>query len=607
MLYTHLLNIKNMKRLLLLLVLMLPLWATAQTLQTKWAAKVDKNCPRAEYPRPILQRTQWLCLNGQWDYAILDKGCVEPTEWDGKITVPFCVESQLSGVQKSLTEKQELWYHREFVVPAAWKGKRVMLNFGAVDWQADVDVNDVHLGSHKGGYTAFGYDITPYLTAKGGQKLVVRVYDPTNKGYQPIGKQTLSPSGIWYTAVSGIWQTVWLEPVAASHITRVNAVADVTHESVELTLRSENGDGCVAEAVLLDGGKEVSRARGMANGTLRLAVPEAKLWTPEHPFLYKLRLTLRRDGKVVDEVKSYAAMRTIGTARDWDQGCMRMQLNGRNYFQYGPLDQGWYPDGLYTAATDEAMLYDLDVTKRLGFNMIRKHVKVEPDRWYYMCDSLGLLVWQDMPSGDRSPRWQNHNWFDGEELIRSEASEANYRKEWKEIIDLLYSNPCVGTWVPFNEAWGQFKTPEIVAWTKAYDPTRLVNPASGGNHYACGDILDMHNYPAPAMILFDPTRVNVLGEFGGIGLALDGHLWFADRNWGYVQFKSSEEVTSEYVKYAGMLLDLVGKGYSAGVYTQTSDCEGEVNGLITYDRKVVKVDIDKVAAANKALVESLSK
>lgn len=580
---------------------------SAQTLTTPWADKVDRQCPRSEYPRPILQRSQWLCLNGQWDYAILDKGCVAPTEWDGRITVPYCVESQLSGVQKPLTEKQELWYHRQFVVPAAWKGKQVMLNFGAVDWQADVYVNDIHVGCHKGGYTAFGFDITPYLHSKGSQKLVVRVYDPTNKGYQPVGKQTLTPHSIWYTAVSGIWQTVWLEPVAQSHITHIASAADIRHSSVELTLRSSaDNDGSIVEAVLTDGGETVSTAKGMPNGTMRLQVPEAKLWTPEHPYLYTLTLTLRKDGKAVDHVRSYIAMRTIGTERDWDEGCVRLQLNGRNYFQYGPLDQGWYPDGLYTAATEEAMRYDLEVTKRLGFNMIRKHVKVEPDRWYYLCDSLGILVWQDMPSGDYGNQWEPYKYNGGTDRQRSMASAENYYREWKEIVDQCGPHPCVVVWVPFNEGWGQFETEKIVAWTQAYDPTRLVNPASGGNHRDCGDIFDLHHYPQPTMFLSDPNRANVLGEYGGIGLPLAGHLWKEDQNWGYVKFQNKEEVTAEYVRYAEQLKNFVRRGYSAAVYTQTTDVEGEVNGLLTYDRRELKVHPEAVAKANREVIEIIN-
>ena len=579
----------------------------AQTLKTPWTEKVDRQCPRPEYPRPILQRSQWLCLNGQWNYAILDKGCFEPTEWQGMITVPFCVESQLSGVQKPLTENQELWYHRQFEVPASWKGKHVMLNFGAVDWQADVYVNDIHVGTHRGGYTAFSFDITPYLHNKGSQKLVVRVFDPTNKGYQPVGKQTLTPHSIWYTAVSGIWQTVWLEPVAQNHITHIASAADIRHGSVELTLcSSESNDGSIVEAVLIDGGKTVSTAKGMPNGTLRLRVPDAKLWSPEYPFLYGLKLTLKKGGKIVDCVSSYVAMRTIGVCRDWKEGYMRMQLNGRNYFQYGPLDQGWYPDGLYTAATEEAMRYDLEVTKQVGFNMIRKHVKVEPDRWYYLCDSLGILVWQDMPSGDYGNHWEPNKYNGGTDRQRSASSSENYYREWKEIVDQCGQHPCVVVWVPFNEGWGQFETEKVAAGTKEYDPTRFVNPASGGNHRDCGDIFDLHHYPQPAMFLSDPNRVNVLGEYGGIGLPLAGHLWKEDQNWGYVKFQNKDEVTAEYVKYAEQLKGFVRRGYSAAVYTQTTDVEGEVNGLLTYDRRELKVDPLAVAKVNREVIEIIN-
>lgn len=584
-------------------------WAPAgDRIRTTWAEQINPSNVLPEYPRPLMERTDWMNLNGLWDYAVTAVDAAKPAQADGQILVPFAIESSLSGVGRMLSDQENLWYKRSFTVPSSWKGKHVLLHFGAVDWKADVWVDDVYVGGHTGGYTPFSFDITEALIAKGAHTLTVKVWDGTDRGYQPRGKQVSNPDGIWYTAVSGIWQTVWMEPVAEHYIADLRITPDIDARTLTIEPAvSCPAKGDLAEVTVFDGKTVVASARSLGGQPVVVNMPtDAHLWCPDDPFLYTLKVELKKGGKTVDKVDSYAAMRKFSTGRD-AQGYYRMMLNNKPLFQMGPLDQGWWPDGLYTAPTDEALLSDVLMLKKMGFNMIRKHVKVEPARWYTHCDREGIIVWQDMPSGDRSPRWQNHNWFDGEELIRSEASEANYRKEWKEIIDLLYSNPCVGTWVPFNEAWGQFKTPEIVAWTKAYDPTRLVNPASGGNHYACGDILDMHNYPAPAMILFDPTRVNVLGEFGGIGLALDGHLWFADRNWGYVQFKSSEEVTSEYVKYAGMLLDLVGKGYSAGVYTQTSDCEGEVNGLITYDRKVVKVDIDKVAAANKALVTSLSK
>jgi beta-galactosidase/beta-glucuronidase len=319
-----------------------------------------------------------------------------------------------------------------------------------------------------------------------------------------------------------------------------------------------------------------------------------------------VEVALTVGGKQVDKVKSYVAMRKVGMHRD-KNGIVRMQLNNKDLFNFGPLDQGWWPDGLYTAPSYEAMIYDIDKTKEWGFNMIRKHVKVEPELWYTYCDKVGILVWQDMPNGDRSPQWQNRNYFNGVENVRSAASEANYRKEWKEIVDQFSTHPCINVWVPFNEAWGQFKTEEIVEWTKQLDPTRLVSPASGGNHYTCGDILDLHNYPGPDMYLYDAQRVTVLGEYGGIGYPIEGHLWVTDKNWGYIQFNSVKDVTDEYVKYAEQLYDYIFKGFSGAVYTQTTDVEVEVNGFMTYDRKVIKMEEDRIREVNKKIVNSLNK
>lgn len=574
-------------------------------IKTKWAEQINPAAVLPEYPRPAMERAEWKNLNGEWAYAIREKGGVEPAAFDGTILVPFAVESSLSGVQKTVGEKNELWYKRTFTVPASWKGKQVMLNFGAVDWKTDVFVNDILIGSHQGGFTPFSFDVTPYLVGKGEQKLVVRVWDPTEKGFQPIGKQTSKPEGIWYTAVTGIWQTVWLEPVAVNHVTAIKAIPDVDKELVDVTVSAAKC--CSAdyiEVAILDGGKQVATAKGVAGNPLRLAVKSPKLWSPENPVLYDMKVSLFSNGKKIDEVSSYTAMRKISTKRDAN-GIMRMQLNNKDYFQYGPLDQGWWPDGLYTAPTDEALLYDIKKTKDWGFNMIRKHVKVEPARWYYHCDKEGILVWQDMPSGDHGNRWEPHVYNGGTDKNRSNESIANYYQEWKEIMDLCISHPSVVMWVPFNEAWGQFKTEEVIAWTKKYDPSRLVNPASGGNHRPCGDVLDLHNYPGPNMFLFDAVRVNVLGEYGGIGLPLEGHLWQQGKNWGYVQFKNSDEVTAEYVKFANELKDMVKRGFSAAVYTQTTDVEGEVNGLMTYDRKVIKINEKAVKEANQSVIRML--
>ena len=576
-------------------------------IKTKWAEQIDPQNVLPEYPRPQLERTDWVNLNGEWEYAIKPKGEVEPNSFDGNILVPFAVESSLSGVQKEVGENNELWYKRSFTVPANWKNKDVVLNFGAVDWKADVFVNDILIGSHQGGFTPFSFNITPYLTGKSNQKLVVRVWDPSDRGYQPRGKQTSNPEGIWHTPVTGIWQTVWLEPVATNHITSVKSIPNIDNGTMNVTVgTSQPCNTAVVEVKLLDKGQVVASAKGIQGKELRLAVQNPTLWDTSNPYLYDMKVSLTKDGKVVDDVKSYTAFRKISSKRDAN-GIMRMQLNNKNLFQYGPLDQGWWPDGLYTAPTDEALLYDIVKTKDWGFNMIRKHVKVEPARWYYHCDKEGMLVWQDMPSGDMGNQWAPHTYNGGTDKERSSASIANYYQEWKEIMDLCVSHPSVVVWVPFNEAWGQFDTEKVAEWTKNYDPSRLVNPASGGNHRACGDILDLHNYPGPSMFLFDPQRITVLGEYGGIGLPLENHLWWNKRNWGYVQFKNSDEVTAEYVKYANELKEMVDRGFSAAVYTQTTDVEGEVNGLMTYDRKEIKINEAAVKNANQAVINQLSK
>lgn len=577
-------------------------------IKTKWAEQINPKNVLPEYPRPQLERTDWVNLNGEWEYAIKPRGGAEPAAFDGNILVPFAVESSLSGVQKEVGENNELWYKRTFTVPANWKNKDVVLNFGAVDWKTDVFVNDILIGSHQGGFTPFSFNITPYLTGKNNQKLVVRVWDPSDKGYQPRGKQTSNPEGIWYTPVTGIWQTVWLEPVATNHITSVKSIPNIDNGTVNVTVGTSVPccNTSIVEVKLMDKGQVVASAKGLQGKELRLAVQNPTLWDTSNPYLYDMKVSLINDGKVLDDVKSYTAFRKISSKRDAN-GIMRMQLNNKNLFQYGPLDQGWWPDGLYTAPTDEALLYDIVKTKDWGFNMIRKHVKVEPARWYYHCDKEGILVWQDMPSGDMGNQWAPHTYNGGTDKNRSAESVANYYQEWKEIMDMCISYPSIVVWVPFNEAWGQFDTEKVAEWTKNYDPSRLVNPASGGNHRACGDILDLHNYPGPNMFLYDPQRVTVLGEYGGIGLPLENHLWWNKRNWGYVQFKNSDEVTAEYVKYANDLKGMVDRGFSAAVYTQTTDVEGEVNGLMTYDRKEIKINEAAVKKANQAVIDQLSK
>jgi beta-galactosidase/beta-glucuronidase len=590
-------------------------WKPAgEKIKTAWTANVDPAAPLSEYPRPIMERGQWQSLNGLWDYAIVPRGSSIPQSFDGKILVPFAVESSLSGVQKPVGDGQELWYTRTFAIPPDWKNKQILLNFGAVDWKADVWINSIKIGSHTGGYTPFSFDISPYLLKAALQMLTVRVFDPSDKGFQPRGKQVDNPGGIHYTSVTGIWQTVWIEPVNADHIRSVKTVPNIDGGNFSMTVETDGArPSDIIEVKVLDNGAVISTAKAIPGQELIAAVPSGKLWSPESPFLYSFDISLKRNGTEIDNIKSYGALRKISMKRD-GTGIVRLQLNNADYFHFGPLDQGWWPDGLYTAPTDEALLFDIKKTKALGFNTIRKHVKVEPARWYYHCDREGMLVWQDMPSGDRlvssrgerTPQWQTRNFYTGPELQRSQASEENFRREWKEIMDLLYSNPCIVMWVPFNEAWGQFKTADIAEWTKTYDPSRLVNSASGGNHYqGVGDILDTHKYPEPDFPMFDGAKACVLGEYGGIALVLDGHLWSNEKNFGYIQYKTSDEVTDTYVRYAEKLKKMIAAGFTAAIYTQTTDVETEVNGLMTYDRQVMKVNEERVRKINREVCAAL--
>lgn len=595
-------------------------WAPAgDNLRTPWADNVNPANVLPEYPRPQMKRDGWKSLNGLWDYSVTGADAASPASSEGKILVPFAIESSLSGVGRTVKPSEALWYTTSFDIPKEWKGKRTLLNFGAVDWKAEVYLNDILLGTHTGGFTEFSFDITPYIAAKSNQKLIVKVTDATDEAgtFQPRGKQASRPNGIWYTQVTGIWQTVWIEAVADGSIGTYNAVADLKASTLTITpsiSRSREGDIVVAE--LLEGKQGydtdkpsatvLATAKAAAGNSICIPVQDARKWSPDSPYLYGLRLSLVRDGKVIDKVDGYAAMREISVVRD-QNNIKRMALNGEKLFHYGPLDQGWWPDGLYTAPSDEALRFDIEKTKELGLNMIRKHIKVEPARWYYHCDRLGILVWQDMPciTDNRDNKWDTSDMDRGCDVIVPEEWKANYFKEWKEIIDARKMFPCVVVWVPFNEAWGQFETEKAAAFTKAADPTRLVNPASGGNFRRCGDILDMHHYPDPHMNIFYGDYVNVVGEYGGIGLPIQGHLWQKDKNWGYVQYKTSDEVTDVYAEYAEKLKALVKMGCSGAVYTQTTDVEGEVNGFMTYDRKVMKMDFARVAEINRQVIGSM--
>ncbi len=569
-------------------------------IKTEWADKVDPQNVLPEYPRPIMERPQWLNLNGLWDYAITKKDAPLPKTFDGKILVPFAIESSLSGVGKTVKADQSLWYERKFQIPEDWKGKNVLLNFGAVDWKAEVFVNGNKIGEHTGGYTPFSFNITKNLK-DGENSLAVRVWDSTGNGL-PRGKQIENPRGIFYTSVSGIWQTVWLEPVSASHISGLKITPDLDSSSFDIKVDSDD-KSATATIKVLDNGKVVAQTTAAANKTANIPVKNPKLWWPKSPFLYDLEITLsNKGGEQVDSVKSYAAMRKFSIAKHGRFGGVDFTLNNKKFFTFGPLDQGWWPDGLYTAPTDEALKFDIQRTKDLGFNSIRKHVKVEPARWYTHCDRLGMVVWQDMPSmfgeGDG---WQPRGFFQGEERTVSKKFEETYRKEWKEIMESLHSYPCIAIWVPFNEAWGQFKTKEITEWTKSMDPSRLVNSASGGNYFDCGDIVDSHDYGNPIMYMFNNQKVNVVGEYGGIGCAVDGHLWVKDKNWGYGKMRSQEEVTKRFVELTNRFIDMTKYGCFGAIYTQTTDVEIEVNGLFTYDRKVLKVDEEKVREVNQKL------
>lgn len=569
-------------------------------IKTEWADKVDPQNVLPEYPRPIMERPQWLNLNGLWDYAITKKDAPLPKTFDGKILVPFAIESSLSGVGKTIKADQSLWYERKFQIPEDWKGKNVLLNFGAVDWKAEVFVNGNKIGEHTGGYTPFSFNITKNLKDSE-NSLAVRVWDSTGNGL-PRGKQIENPRGIFYTSVSGIWQTVWLEPVSASHISGLKITPDLDSSSFDIRVDSDD-KSATATIKVLDNGKVVAQTTAAANKTANIPVKNPKLWWPKSPFLYDLEITLsNKGGEQVDSVKSYAAMRKFSIAKHGRFGGVDFTLNNKKFFTFGPLDQGWWPDGLYTAPTDEALKFDIQRTKDLGFNSIRKHVKVEPARWYTHCDRLGMVVWQDMPSmfGEGNG-WQPRGFFQGEERTVSKKFEETYRKEWKEIMESLHSYPCIAIWVPFNEAWGQFKTKEITEWTKSMDPSRLVNSASGGNYFDCGDIVDSHDYGNPIMYMFNNQKVNVVGEYGGIGCAVDGHLWVKDKNWGYGKMRSQEEVTKRFVELTNRFIDMTKYGCFGAIYTQTTDVEIEVNGLFTYDRKVLKVDEEKVREVNQKL------
>ncbi|WP_118194146.1 glycoside hydrolase family 2 protein [Albibacterium indicum] len=571
-----------------------------------WAENIDVTNVHQEYPRPQMVREDWVNLNGLWDYAITPKEANKPANFEGNILVPFAVESALSGVGRTVGKDSILWYNTNFKAPSS-RNKRLLLHFGAVDWKSEIFINGQSVATHEGGFDPFTVDITDYVKGRT-QELTVKVWDPTDEGPQPRGKQIRNPHGIWYTPVTGIWQTVWIEAVPETHIVSTKHTPDIDNEELSFTAKVANAKaGDQLRVTVLDGQQEVSSQEFGVNEEIKLAITNQKLWSPENPHLYDLNIELLRNGKVIDQVDSYFAMRKISMEKD-SKGIQRMLLNNEFVFQYGPLDQGWWPDGLYTAPSDEALKFDVIKTKEMGFNMIRKHIKVEPARWYYHCDQLGMLVWQDMPSGDLGNRWDSRPGVFGlaTEQDRSAESEAYYKKEWNLIMDALHNFPSIVMWVPFNEAWGQFKTKEITEWTMEKDPSRIVNSASGGNFHPTGHIVDLHNYPEPAMPspdLFGEDYILILGEFGGLGLPVDDHVWQQKDNWGYQSFKTPDELFDRYSALMDRIPNLIRAGLSGAVYTQTTDVEVEVNGLMTYDRKVIKIPVEKLKQVHQKLYD----
>ncbi len=546
-------------------------------LLTRWAKDVSPDKALPEYPRPQLARKDWLNLNGLWQFSKAEASAHPPfgQELSERILVPYPIESALSGVMR---HEERMWYRRIFDVPKNWAGRRVLLHFGAVDWEASVYLNGTPLGTHRGGYDGFDFDITDSLKSDGAQELVVGVWDPTDQGSQPRGKQVLKPGGIMYTPTSGIWQTVWIEPVAESHIASLKIVPDLDRSNVHVTVNA-SGAKSAAHLEVLDGDQIVAKADGETGAPLDIPLTSAKRWTPDAPFLYGLKVTLA--GQNADAVESYFGMRKISLGKD-KKGITRILLNDEFVFQVGPLDQGFWPDGLYTAPTDEALRWDIETTKKFGFNMSRKHVKVEPERWYYWADKLGLIVWQDMPAGDN----------------KTPDAKKQFEVELTRMLEGRGNHPSIVMWVIFNEGWGEFDVPRLTDLVKTLDPSRLANNASGWTGMKVGDVIDMHHYPDPASPKLEENRAAVLGEFGGLGLALPGHTW-SKSSWDYRGVGGPEQLTAAYVRMLGTAWDLKeNAGLCAAVYTQITDVETECNGLITYNREVVKVDVARTRAAN---------
>jgi hypothetical protein len=561
----------------------LPAWQPARApLMTRWASDVSPTNSHPEYPRPQLARPEWRNLNGLWDYAVRPIASGLPANYDGQILVPFPIESALSGVMKPLGANDALWYRRTAQIPPEWKGRRIRLQFGAVDWQCKVMVNGRDVGQHRGGYERFAFDITDCLRWDRPEEIMVVDSDPT-EGDQPRGKQSHKPQGIFYSPNSGIWQTVWLEPVPEVCIDGLWMTPDLDAKGLRLRVAVNSlADDLQVEAAALADGAAVSHVIGSAGAELFLPLAKPKLWSPDSPFLYDLQVTLKKNGKEVDRVASYFGMRQVALLKD-GQGIAHILLNGQPLFQIGTLDQGFWPDGIYTAPTDDALRSDLAFLKAAGFNLTRKHVKIEPDRWYYWCDRMGLLVWQDMPSGNNA----------------TPEGQREFESELMHMVKDLHDHPSIILWVLFNEGWGQYDTQRLTQRLKTLDPSRLVDDASGWADMHVGDIVDGHSYPGPPILEPESRRATVIGEFGGLGLIPEGHCWSTNRNWAYRMEPDAAALRNDYLLLLRQVWSLHHlRGLSAAVYTQTTDVETECTGLLSYDRAVSKLTPEALAQAN---------
>lgn len=571
-------------------------WSPADNpLLTQWAGDIDPANPWPEYPRPAMVREEWTNLNGFWDYAITEKDH-QVNEWDGKILVPYPIESALSGVKKRINENQVLWYKRDLVIPSSWKDKRIILNFEASDWQTSIWIDNKAAGEHKGGYDPFSFDISDYVKAGERHELRVRVWDPTDEGTQPAGKQVNEPGSIWYTPSSGIWQTVWMEPVDDIYIKSFRISTDISEGTIMIQPEiSSFGEGLNLRAEILKDNKVIQATESKSDEDIILKLDDYELWSPDNPVLYDMEIKLIKEGEIIDRIKSYAGFRKISLGKDGDD-YLRILLNDEFVYQNGPLDQGFWPDGLYTPPGDEAMRYDLEMIKKMGFNMLRKHVKVENRRFYYWCDKMGLLVWQDMPNGDK------HIGRNDEDITKSAQAAGQFELELSRMIQTKFNHPSIIVWVPFNEGWGQYDTERITRLIKSIDPGRLVNSASGWTDRGTGDIIDIHNYPEPVAPPAEESRAAVLGEFGGLGLPIKGHTW-EERNWGYENMDDSASLLKKYEDFYYEVYSFVeNEGLSASVYTQITDVETETNGLLTYDRKKDKMGYENLYRANKGML-----